>query len=116
MSERVLLFDCETTGKADMKASVTPSHQPRIVQLAALLMDGERELACLNVVIEPENFLIPQEAAKIHGITDEIAGQVGVSIKPILETFLALINHADRIVGHNIYFDIFCAQIEFAKH
>src|SRR5436189_61183 len=98
MSERVLLFDCETTGKADMKASVTASHRPRIVQLAALLMDGERELACLNVVIKPNGFLIPHDASKIHGITDQIAEEIGVRIDPLLSTFKSLINHADRIV------------------
>ncbi len=114
MSERVLLFDVETTGKADMKASVTAPHQPRIVQLAALLIDGERELACLNVVIKPEGFLIPQDAAKIHGITDEIAWQIGVYAAPTLAIFNDLINHADWIVGHNIPFDIFCAQVELS--
>lgn len=115
MSERTLIFDCETTGKADFKAPVSAPHQPRIVQLAALLVEDDKELACLNTIIEPDDFLIPVEASNIHGITTTRAAEIGVPLPPVLETFHSLIQHADWIVGHNIAFDIFCAQIEFSK-
>src|SRR6266487_7010996 len=115
MTQRVLLFDCETTGRADFKSPVSAPHQPRLVQLAALLVEGDRELACLNSIIEPEDFLIPKEASDVHGITDEIAASCGVSIAPVLEFFAQLIDRSDLIVGHNVSFDIFCAQVEFSK-
>jgi len=116
MSERTLLFDCETTGKVDFKASPSAPYQPRIVQLAAMLVEGESELASLNVVFEPDNYLIPVEASNIHGVTTARAYEIGVPIAPVLETFLHLIDHADWIVGHNVAFDIYCANIEFYKH
>jgi DNA polymerase III subunit epsilon len=115
MSDRVLLFDCETTGKADFKRPVLDPCQPRLVQLAALLVEDDHELACLNTIIEPDGFLIPVEASNIHGITTERAQEIGVSLPPVLEFFHDLINRADWIVGHNVSFDIFVTQVEFAK-
>lgn len=115
MPDRVLLFDTETTGKADFKAPVSALHQPRLVQLAAMLVEGDQELASLNVVIEPDGFLIPVEASNIHGITTARAEEIGVSIVMVLEIFNDLIAKADWIVGHNISFDIFIAQIEFYR-
>lgn len=116
MPERTLLFDVETTGKADFKAPAPAVHQPRIVQLAAILVEGEDvELASLNVIIEPDGFLIPSDASAIHGITTARAEEVGVPITMALEIFQALICKADWIVGHNIPFDILCAQVEFHR-
>ena len=115
MSDRVLLFDTETTGKADFKKPVTDPCQPRLVQLAAMLVEDDHELASLNVIIKPEGFLIPDDAARIHGITTEKAHEAGVSIAPVLQTFYSLIQSASWIVGHNVSFDIFIAQIEFTK-
>lgn len=60
-----LFFDTETTG---LKS-------PHIVQLAALLTEEDgRECARLNVIIQPEGWTIPDEAAAVHGITTDIAG------------------------------------------
>jgi DNA polymerase III epsilon subunit-like protein len=115
MSERILLFDVETTGKADFKRHVLDPCQPRIVQLAALLVEDDHELACLNVVIEPDGFLISDDAARIHGITNARARDIGIPIAPVLESFHSLIERSSWIVGHNIAFDIFVAQVEFAK-
>ena len=115
MNERTLLFDCETTGKADFKKSISDPAQPRIVQLAALLVENSKEIAGLNLIIEPNGYLIPFDSSKIHGITTERADEIGVPIIPVMMLFHQLILHADWIVGHNISFDIFCAQVEFQK-
>lgn len=48
----ILAFDTETTGKADFRAGFESEHQPRIVQLAAILYDGDiEEVMSLNVTI-----------------------------------------------------------------
>lgn len=65
-----LFFDTETTGMADFKAEPHAAHQPRLVQLAALLTDdaGE-EVTHFSVVIKPEGFEIPVAASAVaHNI------------------------------------------------
>ncbi len=115
MSERILLFDVETTGKVDFKKPVHDPCQPRIVQLAALLIEDNKEAACLNVIIEPNGYLIPHEASIIHGITTKHAEEVGMPIIPVMMIFNRLVRDADWIVGHNVSFDILCAQVELHK-
>lgn len=102
----ILFFDTETTGKAHFHLSSDDPHQPRIVQLAALLTDDEgEELGSLNVIIKPDGFVIPDEAAGIHGITTEKATACGVSEQAALHVFDNLLAQSTTCVAHNFQFD-----------
>jgi len=111
-----LFFDCETTGKADMRGKPDSLWQPNVVQLAALLTedDGE-ERASLNVIIKPNGWIIPQEAADIHGITTEIAERCGVPLISALSTFSTLCACAGTLVAHNIEFDLFVLTTAYLR-
>lgn len=106
-----LIFDTETNGKCDFK--LPPSHpsQPRIVQLAAQLIDEDWKIRGeLNLIIRPDGWTIPEEVAKIHGITTAIAMRYGVPIELALEAFFKLYafeSHEDEpvYVAHNLDFD-----------
>lgn len=111
----ILFYDVETTGKADFNRPHTDPTQPRVVQLAALLFDGERQLAALNFIIQPDGFLIPEEAANIHGITYERAMDEGVNIDFALGAFVNLAALAELQVGHNIDFDRFVMRGELHR-
>lgn len=101
-----LFFDTETTGKADLKAAPDAKHQPRIVQLAAVLADTRgTELASIDLIIRPSDFEIPVEASLIHGITTEVARQSGVPLFHALMTFASLAKNADVYCAHNVEFD-----------
>lgn len=111
-----LFFDTETTGKANFNARPDAQGQPRVVSLAALLMEDQAtEVACLNVVLTPDGFLIPAEAAAIHGITTAQASKCGVPRKFALELFASLASLADEFVAHNIAFDHFLMRGEFSR-
>jgi DNA polymerase III subunit epsilon len=102
----ILFFDTETTGKYEFAFPPDDPRQPYIVQLAALLTDDDgKELASLNTIIKPDGFIIPNEAASIHGITTERARQIGVNIDAALAMFFELKKRADVWVAHNIDFD-----------
>jgi DNA polymerase-3 subunit epsilon len=104
----ILFFDTETTGKADMRSSPDAAHQPRIVQLAALLTDDKgEEKASINLIIKPDGFTIPVEASAIHGITTEIALLFGVEEIAALHVFDQLLMRSRLAVAHNIDFDGF---------
>ena len=58
-----------------------------------------------NYIVKPDNYVIPYNASKIHGISTEIAIQKGISIVDILDDFITDINKSKYIIGHNISFD-----------
>jgi DNA polymerase III epsilon subunit-like protein len=103
-----LFFDTETTGlPKDYKAPWShTSNWPRIVTISWLVTDGAgRELRAEHSVIRPEGFVIPDESAKIHGVTHAIGLQTGVSFGPVLSRFLAEMRAAGAMVAHNYAFD-----------
>lgn len=103
-----LFFDTETTGlPRNWKAPVTDlSNWPRLIQIAWILCDtnGNR-IESDAFIIKPENFIIPRDASRIHGISTERAISEGVDLTSVLNRFSALINRSEAIVAHNISFD-----------
>lgn len=103
----LLFFDTETTGKYDFKAAYNAEHQPRIIQLAAMLTDTDGRLKCeMNVLIKPDGWFIPADAQEVHGISTKDCDQYGVNIETALQMFDALNRQATRLIGHNVAFDI----------
>lgn len=101
-----LLFDTETTGKNDWKAPAEAPQQPDLVQLGAMLVnEGGSVVGQVDLIVEPDGWVIPDEAAGIHHITTTIAKAAGVPRKIALATFNHLCKHADVIVAHNMDFD-----------
>jgi DNA polymerase-3 subunit epsilon len=112
----ILVFDTETTGKADFKAPCTAPHQPRIVQLGAQLLDDEFTVRGeINVIIKPDGWTISKEASDVHGITDEMAAKFGVSIKRALMLLRSFHLVATVRVAHNIGFDDLMVESEFYR-
>ena len=65
-------FDSETNGKADFKAPPEAPHQPRLVQLAAILTtDDCEEVSTINLLVRPDGWTIGPEAEAVHGISTE---------------------------------------------
>ena len=82
-----LFFDTETTGlPRNWKAPVTDlNNWPRMVQIAWILCDDKgNRVETADYIIKPENFVIPQDASKVHGITTEKAINEGESLENVL--------------------------------
>lgn len=104
-----LIFDTETTGlPKKWKAPLTDfDNWPRMVQLAWQCHDLKGNyLYAKNHVIKPEGYSIPKEATDIHGISDEIANEKGITLKDALTDFIEDVKKAKLIIGHNVDFDI----------
>lgn len=112
----LLFFDTETTGKGNFRAPASHPSQPHIVQLAAILFeDGGTERGTLSVLIKPDGWIIPDEAAAIHGITTEMALAGGIPIMSALAVFSNFLHLTDRIVAHNIDFDTLIVSADLAR-
>ena len=79
---------------------------PRLVQLAWSLYDPEgNHWESYSYVIKPVGFVIPEEATRIHRISQDKALTEGVEINLALEHFLKDAKSVAYLVAHNIDFD-----------
>lgn len=101
----ILFFDTETTGFPSGKREPNDPKQARLVQLAAQLVTPEnRTVMEFSLIINPL-VPIPEEASNIHGITNDIAEEYGVSEPTAVDFFLHLSEFASLHVAHNEAFD-----------
>lgn len=100
---KVLYFDTETTGLPDRNWDWKLDYDkwPHICQLSWIIGDREE-----NHIIKPDCWEIPEDVAKIHGITTERAMNEGEPWFDVAVKFIADCANAPMICGHNIYFDV----------
>jgi DNA polymerase III epsilon subunit-like protein len=100
----ILFFDTETTGIAPKGANWETDFNlfPYIVQLSWKRSDQDQ---VKDYIIRPEGYEIPAEATVIHGITTQRALDEGEFFNRVAFEFMVDCKEADKIVGHNIYFD-----------
>jgi DNA polymerase III subunit epsilon len=107
---RDLIFDCETTGLVNHK---TPDHtvQPYPVQLAMILVEDQQVRAMASVLVNPgPDISIDPGAANVHKITREVIDNLGISMAAATGLFINFLNKADRVVGHNVDFDLIVCE------
>lgn len=113
-----LFFDTETTGLPKRwDAPVTDlENWPRLVQIAwAYCDDSGNEILSNSKIIKPEEFKIPAESSRVHGITTEIAKKKGVSLNKVLKEFLEITNQSKFLIAHNMSFDEKIIEAEFLR-
>ncbi len=113
-----LFFDTETTGlPRDYKAPISDSDNwPRIVQIAWSIYDIEGNAwESYSYVIRPNGFIIPEEVARIHRVTQERAETEGIDLEKVLKHFSEDVKKAEYVVAHNIDFDDKVISAEFYR-
>ncbi len=111
---RTLIFDTETTGLADFKRPNDWKRQPALVQLGAVLANEAEVLSKISLIVNPGT-IIPVQAADVHGITSAKAQAFGVPPVVAIGLFNNLLRLADRVVGHNIDFDLIVMHAAYAR-
>ncbi len=113
-----LIFDTETTGlpkKWNAPISDT-DNWPRCVQIAWQLHD---EFGALiehqDYLIKPEDFNIPFDAEKIHGISTQLAEEKGEDLEKVLHLFNEALSKSKFVVGQNVNFDLNIMGCEFVR-
>lgn len=117
---RVLVFDTETTGLPQTKTIGVDTLDlwPHIVQFSFVIYDdyNNKILNTENYIVKvPDNFIIPEDSIKFHGITNEISKTKGVKIEYVLNDFFHYLLEADKVVGHNVEFDINMVRVELMR-
>lgn len=113
----ILAFDTETTGLPEWRLQSDDPSQPHVIQFAGILLsDAGEEIDCLSTLVRPgKNAVMSQEAFRAHGISLERADAEGVTPYQLLEWFMGAVAKVDRIVGHNVQFDVRLMRIMSAR-
>lgn len=117
-----LVFDVETTGlPKDRRASfrdLAVYDAARIVSIAWRLVDTDRdgaEVRSRYYVIRPDAFEIPEDAVRVHGISQEQALAEGVPLRQVIAELAGDVERCDVLVAHNIMFDINVLRSELVR-
>ena len=113
---RIFFFDTETTGLPTRnKYSKTKFYQPeeidkfdssRIVSIAWIIYNDNDEIIIKkNFIVYPDNFVSHPQALKVHGITNDIAMNKGISIKTIFNEIKKDLQNCHSLNGYNVNFD-----------
>lgn len=110
---RSLVFDTETTGKAFKDRSIKDKCQPGLVQLGFMIMCSKKGLiARYSSIVDPGK-PCGKEAEGVHGITTEMIEMYGVPLKVAVGLFHFHLKKVDRLVAHNMAFDLFVMQCNY---
>ena len=113
-----LIFDTETTGlPKNWRAPISDTENwPRCVQLAWQVHDELGNLIeSKSYIVKPDDYDIPFESEKIHGISTLLAEKEGVNLDDILNEFNESISKSKFIIGHNVNFDLNVIGCEFYR-
>jgi DNA polymerase III epsilon subunit-like protein len=113
-----LFFDTETNGMPHTKTAPASDtdNWPRIVQIAWLLTDEDgMEVRSQASIVRPDGFQIPADAARVHGITRELALRHGTPIEEVLNALAKDLESAQTLIAHNAQFDGSVIGAEFYR-
>ena len=113
-----LIFDTETTGlPKSWNAPITDTNNwPRCVQIAWQLHDEfGKLLEHDDFLIIPEDYNIPYDAERIHGISTELAMEQGINLNDGLNRFNEALEKTTFVVGQNVTFDLNIMGCEFHR-
>lgn len=99
----VIVFDTETSGL------IKDTDFPHILQLSYVVYN-----TTVNSIVTieddyiniPDSIKISSDSRKVHGITKELCKEKGIPIVDALHKFNRYMIMTDKVVGHNVEFDI----------
>jgi DNA polymerase III subunit epsilon len=113
-----LFFDTETTGlprRWDAPAEDL-DNWPRLVQIAWILCDEHgNELDKQSLIVKPEGFVIPDDVAQIHGISNARAISVGAALDKVLSQFADALKKCGTLIAHNMNYDVNVLAAEYIR-
>ena len=112
---QAVIFDTETTGLINNPARKLDA-QPEIVSLAALQVElDEAKIGSLYYKLFRPSRPIPDEAIKVHGITNEYVRDMK-SIESELPFIVPLLKSGKLIIGQNVRFDMDMVELECRRY
>lgn len=100
------VIDTETSGIFDFKRSADAEGQPRLAQLAMILLDEASLVQSEhNFYVKPDGWTMDPAATAKNGLTDEFLHAHGVPVRAVLEAYSETILAGRFIIAFNAQFD-----------
>lgn len=115
---KALFYDTETTGLPLWSEPSEDPRQPHIVQLAGILvdLDTRKVRGSVDVTVKHDGWTSEPKALEAHGITAEMANDIGVPESLAIEMLIELWRCADVRIGHNEQFDARVIRCGLHRH
>lgn len=112
-----LAFDTETTDLPRPHLDLAHPSQPHLLQFAGIVFDEfGNEIERLSTLVRPgSEAVLSTQAFDAHGISLERAFHYGLAPKDVFRWFATRAARAERIIGHNVEFDIHIMAIVGAR-
>ena len=115
-TQTYLFIDTETTGFFKRGPHIQDD-QGRVCQIAMLLTDCVgKSLMEFSALVKPDNWKIGAKAQEIHGFSDIMCEQFGISQRSMVAMYKCAARKASMIVAHNEEFDRNMMDIECAYY
>ena len=115
---KYIFFDTECNGLPkyyNIDVCIT-SNWPRLIQLAWIVTDEVGNIVKRqNYIIKPDGFVINDKIAVLTSINTTRAQREGVELVNALSEFMADIEEAQLVIGHNIDFDMHIVGCELFR-
>ena len=110
-------YDTETTGLPLFRDPSDDPRQPHLVDICILAFNADGTLVdSFEAMVRPDGWVIPAEVTAIHGITNEMAMDLGIPESEALDGFMAIHDRAGLRVAHNISFDDRIMRIVLSRY
>lgn len=101
------ILDTETTSLFDFKKPADAEGQPRLAEMALILVDADLIVEAQHqIYIKPDGWEMSLDAGKINGLTTEFLMKKGVPVAEALNLYSHIVNQGRIIVAHNAQFDL----------
>ena len=100
---KTVTLDIETSGLVPKGATYEADYIkfPRILSMAWKIDDNPH----VEFILNQEDRIVPAEATKINGITQEMCDKSIYKFGDVIQEFIKQASGSDYVIGHNIYFD-----------
>lgn len=110
-------YDTETTGLPLFRDPSDDPRQPHLVDICIMAYSADGALVdSFEAMVRPNGWVIPAEVTAIHGITNEMAMDLGIPESEALDGFMAIHDRAGLRIAHNISFDDRIMRIALSRY
>ncbi|WP_236185032.1 3'-5' exonuclease [Pseudomonas protegens] len=110
-------YDTETTGLPLFREPSDDPRQPHLVDICILAYDANGALVdSFEAMVRPDGWVIPADVTAIHGITNEMAMDLGIPESEALDGFMAVYDRTGLRIAHNINFDDRIMRIALSRY
>ena len=103
---KTAVIDTETSGLFDFKQPADAPGQPRLANLAIIMLDENLEVTAEHdFLIQPDGWDLTPEAAAVNGLTVERLKAEGIPVRDVLGKYSTLIEAGYVIATYNAQFD-----------